>query len=285
MSSWFLAFLPTVKVWHGGERCRCVPLYVRSLDADMVHAAALLSPAGTSADWVIVASRQRSSSTSLARAIAQRLGPCSVFADEMLHHHGPTYDLIADVSGRGWKSQAVLHRAGNPLGLARAAHAAWTSRVQNTTAACRDAHVTLVMKVFDVHKNFFLNKLFTHRAACVVVLERDAAAEECSLRWAAHTGDWGEEPALPTTRAADLSRPRQEEQRAAYANFRRANCSRAGTAAFRLAHDAWFARVRAKLREARAEHVLNATFVESTRRRAALLERVARCAAGRTAVT
>ena len=135
------------------------------------------------ADWVVVASRQRSSSTSLARAIAQRLGPCSVFVDEMLHHHFPTYSLLG-----GWSSRPVHYRRSDPLGLARAAHAAWSNRVRNTTGACRDAHVTLVMKVFDVHKNVFLNKLFTHRRACTVILERDAASEECSLRWAAATG-------------------------------------------------------------------------------------------------
>jgi hypothetical protein len=245
-------------------------------------------------DWVIVASRQRSSSTSLARAIAQRLGPCAVFVDEMLHHHFPTYSLLG-----GWSSRPVHYRRSDPLGLARAAHAAWSNRVRNTTAECRDAHVTLVMKIFDVHKNVFLNKLFTHRRACTVILERDAASEECSLRWAAATGDWGEEPPPARSLALERSRARHErsstarappaggeersdEQRAGYAAFRRANCSRTGSVAFRLAHDAWFARVRAKLREARAEpqRVLNASFVESTRRRAALLERVARCAAG-----
>ena len=241
-------------------------------------------------DWIIVAARQRSSSTALSCAIAADMGSCaSIYLDELYQggtaQHALYSAMGSSSSSSPWESPTVRQRKMHPLQFLRHARevacnssnlrARLTKQSKEvcSTAAerfatnCNMSHstqngCTLVFKLFDIHGVRFLNSLFAHSPSCVVVLRRTIADEECSYRWALLTGDW------TTNRHSGTLR---NQQGSALENFRTSNCTNLPTASFARSHEQWFGRLYRYLRGTRH---LNATFEESIYQRARLLQRV-----------
>lgn len=163
-------------------------------DARQMHADA-------SADFIVIISRQRSSSTVLSQAIAAH--PCVAWANEIFHithaarlrRECGTQDRF---SGRLLREhgKAALHasRFKHPVAFLRAVRELQLT-VHWPKCGCTRASYALVFKLFDRHligrlQESGLHDLLAYPRTAVVVLEREAAASECSLSWAKHSADW-----------------------------------------------------------------------------------------------
>jgi hypothetical protein len=99
---------------------------------------------------------------------------------------------------------------------------------------------TVNFKLFDTHRvpHDQIRTLLAHHGTAAVVLERDVHDEECSLRWAQQTGDFGITPMRHAIHASAIN--------GSYEAFKR-SCN--GTSDFAAAHHNWFSGIRATLRE------------------------------------
>ena len=157
--------------------------------------------ADASAEFIVIISRQRSSSTVLSQTIAAH--PCVAWANEIFHithaarlrRECGTQDRY---SGRLLREhgKAALHasRFKHPVAFLRAVRELQLT-VQWPKCGCTRASYALVFKLFDRHligrlQESGLQDLIAYPRTAVVVLEREAAASECSLSWAKHSADW-----------------------------------------------------------------------------------------------
>mgnify|MGYP002819045188 CR=1 FL=1 len=157
--------------------------------------------ANASAEFIVIISRQRSSSTVLSQTIAAH--PCVAWANEIFHithaarlrRECGTQDRF---SGRLLREhgKAALHasRFKHPVAFLRAVRELQLT-VQWPKCGCTRASYALVFKLFDRHligrlQESGLQDLIAYPRTAVVVLEREAAASECSLSWAKYSADW-----------------------------------------------------------------------------------------------
>ena len=154
------------------------------------------------AEFIVVLSRQRSSSTVLSQAIAA-FHPCVVWTNEIFHTKAAARlrrecGTMDRFSGRLLREhgKAALHasRFSHPVAFLRAVRDLQLS-VQWPRPGCGRTAYALVFKLFDMHLNgrletTGLQDLLSYPRTSVLVLERDAAASECSLSWARRSADW-----------------------------------------------------------------------------------------------
>jgi len=222
------------------------------------------------AEFVVVVSRQRSSSTVLSQAIAA-FHPCVTWTNEIFHRE-PAARLRRECgtqdrfSGKLLRAhgKAALHtsRFSQPVEFLRAVRDLQLS-VQWPRQGCSRAAYALVFKLFDGHlhgrlQQSGLKDLLSDPRTAVVVLERDPAASECSLSWARHSADWGVVPA----RHSD-----------AYAAYQSKHCAGMPSPTYQAAHVAWYRRVRGLLRQLR-KPFLDVTFNQSTNELMDVINRV-----------
>ena len=225
--------------------------------------------------FFVIVARQRSSSTYLTTSIHERLmsenGSAVWLTDEpwiSAHDrpHNREIDQICD-----W-SPAL--RMDNPHAFLQALRSSWCNK--HFHHAPVKVNCILVLKLFDIHFTMHsrrgsvdvLAALFSDPGARIIVLERDPAAEQCSLRWANLSHHWW----LPSTPAAS---------RVAYEKFKETSCGAAAPSsedeqeAYR-SHVEWFSTVHAALRIAPGalERSLNVTYQENVEHHEALMSRI-----------
>ena len=227
------------------------------------------------APFVVVFSRQRSASTELASAISQRL-PCAANVDEvfwnpaLLDSQAPVNRLLRSPHCHASEALVMRSRAQrlqNPLVFLQVVRNV-SCRVLSSEASGKgcEEQCTLVAKLFDAHNVWHLGSLLSSGVVCPIVLERPVAEEECSKVWADRTHDFSQHLATHLAR--------NESASAAFAQHR-ASCNTTASPSFKRGHDAWFAKVRGKLREANLSAV-DVMFEEVTRNVERVLDRVGR---------
>ena len=262
--------------------------------------------------FVIIASRQRSSSSLLSRSIAQRLVETGAIArdfDEPWMEAPERWAnrWISDLLANFTQWRTYEQRVANPLGYIRALRREFcrhqalratgrggsTLRPFTATAGAPKpaAPCVLTFKLFDVHLKIAAERaspgsaarrslytaatiapLLSYRGSRTVVLERDALEATCSLKWANITNTWSPATAPPAVRGL-------------YPRFREHVClhsmeTRADVAA-RAEHEEWFRMVRDALRFGGTGahdpwHALNVTYDENVNQHEALMDRISR---------
>ena len=240
---------------------------------------------------IIVASRQRSSSTRLADLLAKP-SPIGASGACPLHVHGFGEPFLRQWKGDSGGAFARLEE--HLLERSNVSHAAYAARFARplefalalADGACRKEHpvecaeparcsCAVVLKAFDIHlqgsrrpgatapREFA--RLLAHPASRVLVLERSAAEEACSFAWGASYKRAQHEQHAQA--GFTFAPTRTEDEAQSYARFRRSCCAaperlgcaegtwnRAWFATELAAHRRWFDWVRATLRRGAAPH-------------------------------
>ncbi|KAL1504913.1 hypothetical protein AB1Y20_008680 [Prymnesium parvum] len=233
---------------------------------------------------IVIASMQRSSSTHLSHSLA--VGhPCLKDAGELFNFGRETTenDLLL-MPSHAWKE-----RWSNPAQFALGLRCSQCMMFQDCSSEQRNVdryfcmaqgRCGLVIKLFNVHENAATRAvrglpedLLSHPGVAVLVLKREAADAECSLRWAHNSGDWeveGREDGQGN-RVYEVS-----SSNLTYAKFKE-GCPSAASPGYQEVYDAWFSRVYATLHRA-GKPYLNVSFEESTQQRDLVLRRAYRLA-------
>lgn len=142
--------------------------------------------------YLIVTSRQRSSSTTLSRVLASH--PCALDGNEIWFEKSTQDKLGAhNYTGMGWK--AVHTEPHLFLTSARAKICAKALSDGTIPDTC-GGQCTIVIKMFDQHglKRDVISSLMADPSMAFVVLERDVGGEYCSHQRAELHHDWGTLP-------------------------------------------------------------------------------------------
>jgi LPS sulfotransferase NodH len=203
-------------------------------------------------EYVIVVARQRSGSTFLAISIAKQLkqkGGLVVWnADEPWAESTVRADNAHVDQLVNWTHAQRMQDPGRFL---QELHAAYCSEQKAMPGAC-----VIVLKLFDIHLEDTsadqLASIFAYPGARVVVLERDAAEERCSLLWAQQTNQWW------------TPNGTEREKRDGYDQFKRDRCDTLSQEAqgVYLKHRSWFGMVNSALTNVPNGHLrsLNVTY-------------------------
>ncbi|CAN0191730.1 unnamed protein product [Scytosiphon promiscuus] len=140
--------------------------------------------------YVIVLSRQRSSSTTTSQIIGSH--PCALFGNEIW---GRAQDVLGahDYANMSWPEiRDETHRF---LTIARE-HICSKAILDGTIADSCGGQCTIVVKEFDIHSisEVGMDTLMQDDNIDFVVLERDIPGEYCSYAEAAEHDDWGTVP-------------------------------------------------------------------------------------------
>lgn len=253
-------------------------------------------------EYVIVAARQRTSSSYLAASITTYLDESNAtiavrdFDEPWLpaaqrEKNQLVDSLVPDVS-------SLSQRMANPFDFVRKLRHAYchsmhcSSRNGVGEAACRSRCV-VVLKVFDRHfRDSFgtpafrppldlpgtiraLTPLFGHPGARVVVLERNPIEEHCSLSWAMQSGSWWRPDMTPAALAAyeDFKRGCNKQT----PSLQAADAVDKFGDPFQRDHALWFSALHSALRSAPGAlgRSLNATYSENVDQHEALMARIA----------
>lgn len=177
--------------------------------------------------YLIVTSRQRSSSSTLSRVLASH--PCALHGNE-IWTDGKTQDHLGAHQHTGMSGQEILddpHLFLTSAGSEICAEAISDGTIPVTCGG----QCTIVIKMFDSHglSRDGIASLMRDSNMAFVVLEREVGKEYCSHLRATTLGDWGTTPDghkkdLPPVDCDEVPRD------------------------FSLKHDRWFYRVRQELR-------------------------------------
>lgn len=139
-------------------------------------------------DYIIVSSRQRSSSTTLTSVLGSH--PCVISGNEIWTDN-PVQDRLDAHSMVNMTSKEISE---NPDLFLQKAHGLICQK-SNLPEMC-GGNCTIAIKMFDEHKLSYtgIKSLMNNRNNFFVVLERDVRGEYCSYHKAQMTGDWGVTP-------------------------------------------------------------------------------------------
>jgi hypothetical protein len=146
----------------------------------------------TQPDYLIVAARQRSGSTTLSSVIGGH--PCAVSANE-LWTNDPNQDILGGHQFTTMKNDPEIRD--NPREYLSQVHPHLCEQsrergdIDSSCSSC-----TIVVKMFDIHcvTQSGIKELMSDESIRFVVLERNVHQEYCSLELAHQKGDWGTTP-------------------------------------------------------------------------------------------
>lgn len=142
-------------------------------------------------DYLIVAARQRSGSTTLSSVIGGH--PCAISANEMWTD-SPSQDILG---GHRFTTLDEKEIREDPREFLKQVHpylceqSRERGEIDGSCSSC-----TVVVKMFDIHSitETGIKELMSDDSIRFVVLERSVQQEYCSLELASQKGDWGTTP-------------------------------------------------------------------------------------------
>jgi hypothetical protein len=224
-------------------------------------------------EFVVVASRQRSSSSYLAWSIVDAEIANGAVAYSFDEPWEDSTRRKANIAAEELvPNLTYAQRISNPLGFVRQLRDAYCRR----NRSIRGARCLIVFKLFDVHFAqspqgkasipAVLAQLFSFPGARTVVLERDPIDELCSLKFAERSHQWWL-PDIPN------------KTRAVYEKFKQNQCNHATRKSesdlqYLREHREWYQMVHAALRQSPASSYLNATYDDNVGRHAKLMAHI-----------
>lgn len=142
-------------------------------------------------DYLIVAARQRSGSSTLSSSLGGH--PCAANANEIWTNN-TSQDILG---GHEFTSLSPKDIRAKPHEFLSEIHSSLCSKAKSTGLVHETcSKCTIVLKMFDIHdiSSEGIIDLMSDKDVYFVVLERDVEQEFCSLQLAHQKGDWGTTP-------------------------------------------------------------------------------------------